>query len=386
MSQLGDAIVEVTLPVWVGLLTGSPQHVAGVAAAEAAAALLVGPLAGVWADRRPPRATMAASNLACAGLLLALLAAPRDATLPALYLVGFLVSCATAFFNPARGVALRLLLTPSEFAPAQARARATQSLALVLGPVLGAGLLLRFGPAVGLLVDALTFIAGALAILQMRPPVRHPTAEDAPDRSPATTPLADFRDGIALTLRDGRLVLLLIVAGVVHLIGNLWFAVDVFFVERSLGAPKESVGLLWTASGAGGLVGSALVVGWARHIRQSRILLAGLGLQGAALLWYASMTTYAWAVPAAFTSGAGGAAIAIASGSLLLRWAPPRATGRVTALFETTGQLLTVVAIAAVGLLDRVLTPAQVLLTCGLALCVVGAVAATYLRTVPPDA
>jgi hypothetical protein len=64
VSQLGDAVIEVTLPVRVGLLTGSPSQVAGVAATATLPALLAGPFAGVLADRWDPRKTMIACAVA----------------------------------------------------------------------------------------------------------------------------------------------------------------------------------------------------------------------------------------------------------------------------------------------------------------------------------
>ena len=374
-----------TLPIWVGVLTGSPQHVAGVAAVEALPALLVGPLAGVLADRRDPRATMVACDLARAMLLVALLLAPRAALLPSLYVVGFLMACASMVFSPARNVALRLILARDEIPRGQALARATQSAALILGPLLGAGLLFRFGAGVGLLVDALSFGVGAFAFLLVRLPAR-PAAPPAPTSQAALRGLGrDLRHGVTITARDSNLVLLLLVTGVVHLVGNLWFAVDVFFVEQALGAPKEGVGLLWTASGAGGLVGSTLIAAWAGRIWQPQLLLAGLGLKGAALLWYAASTEYAWAVPATFLSGLGGAAIAVAAASLLLRWTPAAAVGRVTALFETANHLLTLAALAAVGLLAARLSPAQVLLLCGTAVCAAGIAVAGRLKALARD-
>src|SRR5947209_8285248 len=58
VSQLGDALIEVTFPIWVGILTNDPTHVAVVAATEVLPAFCIGPLAGACADRWNPRTTM----------------------------------------------------------------------------------------------------------------------------------------------------------------------------------------------------------------------------------------------------------------------------------------------------------------------------------------
>ncbi len=148
---------------------------------------------------------------------------------------------------------------------------------------------------------------------------------------------------------------------------QVWFAIDIFFVEVSLRAPRESVGFLWTASGAGGLVGGLVVVAVAARLRQSRLLLAGLGVKGGALVWYSLMNSYAWALPAAFASGFGGALLSVAMGGMLMERAPQAVLGRVTALFETSAQAASIVAILSVGVLEDVLAPWQMLLASALA-------------------
>jgi len=82
-SQLGDAVSEVTLPVWVGLLTGSPRHVATVAAAQLLPALIASPVAGVFADRRNPRTTMLVCDFTRGLLIGLLLLVPQGMLKPA---------------------------------------------------------------------------------------------------------------------------------------------------------------------------------------------------------------------------------------------------------------------------------------------------------------
>jgi MFS family permease len=97
-------MVEVTLPVWVGMLTGSPGHVAGVAAAEILPSLLAGPFAGALADRLDARKAMIVCDLVRAVLVLSLLLAPVSLLVPCVYAVGFLVALVGLLFNPAKNV------------------------------------------------------------------------------------------------------------------------------------------------------------------------------------------------------------------------------------------------------------------------------------------
>jgi hypothetical protein len=157
------------------------------------------------------------------------------------------------------------------------------------------------------------------------------------------------------------------------LVGYVWFAVDVFFVQRSLHMPVERVGFLWTASGVGGLMGSAGAAFVGGRVSQRGLLVLGLGSRGLALLWYANMTRYVAALPAAWLAGLGDALVLVALGSLTLQWAPSALVGRTTALIETAGQLGAVAALIAIALWQAALTPAQALQVCSvvlLAVCV----------------
>ena len=182
----------------------------------------------------------------------------------------------------------------------------------------------------------------------------------------------DLMDGLRFTLHDRLLVLFVGVSSIAALVGHLWYAVDVFFVQSSLYVSKESVGIFWAISGAGGLLGSFPILLIGTPQRQNAWLLIGLVLRGASLIWYATMTHVAWALPAAFLAGLGDNWITVALGSLLTEHAKPGVLGKVTAFSESASALTAVLALAAVSLLNSRLLPSQVLLLCGLTLCISG--------------
>jgi MFS family permease len=353
--------------------------VAGVAAAGTLPAVLAGPFAGVLADRWDPRRTMIACDVLRALLILTLVFAPVHLLLPCIYVVGFSMSLVGLFFNPSKNLAIRSVIGEDQITRAQGLSRVTESIALILGPVLGSSILLLLGPAAGLALDALTFCVGAVAVALVRLPGRGGVERVGRASAPLPRLLMELRAGVRITLQSADLVTVLAVNMLVSVVGYGWFAVDIFFVEDSLGAPRESVGLLWTASGGGGLVGGLAVVATAGRLRQSRLLLAGLGVMGGALVWYSLMTSYTWALPAAFASGFGGALLSAAMGGILLQHTPQSALGRVTALFETLAQVASIVAILAVALMEDILAPSQMLLGCGLAVCAVFVAVAPWL-------
>lgn len=371
VSQLGDAIIEVTLPIWAAILTNDPTQVALVAATEVLPGILLGPFTGALVDRWNPRTTMIVCDLLRAGLISSLLLVPPAILLWYLYVVSFSIALVGSFFSPAKNVVLRLVIEEEEIVRAQALSRTTQSITLILGPVLGSALLFFFGPKVGLLLDAFSFGIGATTLLRLRL-VHHPIRPCGPSPDFAWRALwVEMGDGFRFVLRDRVLVLLVVASSITALVGHLWYSVDVFFVQSSLKVPKESVGLLWTISGAGGLVGSLLILLRGKKLRPEVVLLTGLFLRGTSLIWYATMTSYAWAVPAAFCAGLGDDFVMVALGSLVMERTKPDLLGRVTAFFDTASALTTFLALVTVRLLQTWLYPGPLLLLCGLAVCLV---------------
>lgn len=75
--------------MWLGLISGSPGQVAGLVVAQTLPALVLGPLAGVLADRWNPHRTMIVCDLLRGALVFSLVFVP-SASLLALGLVGLL--------------------------------------------------------------------------------------------------------------------------------------------------------------------------------------------------------------------------------------------------------------------------------------------------------
>jgi len=303
-------------------------------------------------------------------LVFSLVFVPPAQLSAALYVVSFAVVLMTLVFNPSRNRLIRGVVPPERLGKALGLLRSAESTALILGSALGSGLLLIFDPATGLVFNAVSYAVGAAALTLMRVP---------PDPSPVAAASSqelgrELLDGLRFTVRSPILLGLIGVSSVLALVGNLWFTFDLFFVERSLRAPPESVGLLWTAAGLGGLLGGVTTVVSKRQPRT--MLLAGLALRGGTLLLYALSSSLGWAGVWAFVAGFGEALTLVALQSAVLSRSPQALLGRVTALFDTGNQLASLLALGLVGLLSGLFAPWQVLFSCGVLLCsvAVGAV------------
>lgn len=154
--------------------TGSAWALGFVGATELLPVFLLLPVTGTVADRYPRRrvAAIAHSVLAVATALMALVTARSTAVAP-LYALLFAIGAARAFAMPAVQTILPRLLTPSEFANANAWVSSTFQLAAITGPALAGALIAATNAAwLSLLVAAcgqLLFVAQLLRLPEVAP-------------------------------------------------------------------------------------------------------------------------------------------------------------------------------------------------------------------------
>ena len=101
ISRAGDAFNTVALVVLVFNLTGSGLGVAGAVMFEVAPVLILGPVAGLAADRLPRRRLMVGADVFRAVAALGLVVATD--TVGVAYAVAFGLSAGAVLFNPAAG-------------------------------------------------------------------------------------------------------------------------------------------------------------------------------------------------------------------------------------------------------------------------------------------
>src|SRR5580693_2693012 len=115
ISQIGDSLYYVAFMFMVKKVTGSSAMVGYTGALELAPYLLIGPYAGVIADRLDRRVIMLASDLLSALVLLVFSAALLTGVAPpawGILLLAFLLSSVRCFFLPAKSAAIPALVPP----------------------------------------------------------------------------------------------------------------------------------------------------------------------------------------------------------------------------------------------------------------------------------
>ncbi|HEX6798615.1 MAG TPA: MFS transporter [Ktedonobacterales bacterium] len=274
ISFSGDVLAQVALVVLAARQPNAAMAVSLLLLAQTVPWLL-GPLAGIVADRTGLRRLMLACELG-QGLLVAAIALTGPSFAVTLALVAGMTLLAT-IFSPAGKSALPALVPAEQLGNANALLRLGANVSRVAGPAI-AGLLLAaaFGLPLVLLLDALSFALSTLLLSRLPPLAPTP---DARGPKPA---------GIAISLRDGlRYLLRHPIARAVTLalfLVTIFVALDnvglVFLAERTLAGGPAGFGLALTGYGLGMVVAPLVLLRLKARMSPAPILLAGIAIMG----------------------------------------------------------------------------------------------------------
>jgi MFS family permease len=364
ISEAGDWLLLVGLPVWVLDRTGSSLVTATVFIVGLLPTLLAGPLAGVLVDRWDRRRTLVAVSLAQAGFLLPLLAVHGREQLWIVYLVTAVEAVLAQLNGPAFGALLPALVGQRELVAANGLVGLNGNLGRLVGSPLG-GVLVEVSGLPGLVVgDALSFLIGAALVALVR---ARPTP--APARATPTPAGAGFvrewLDGLAVTLRSRPLRWGLVVSALAAVAQGIFTVLFVLFVTRVLRGDGADVGLFRGVQAIGGLGGGLLVVGLSSRLAPRRLL-------GASLLAFGGISLAIWNGPQLTTAAplyvglfvaAGLPAVAMLAGltALVQSETPDAYLGRVLATYLGTFNGLQAVGMLLAGLLGDAVGVVQVL-------------------------
>lgn len=169
--MLGDGIFEVALAFAVLDATGSAAALGIVLACSTVPLAAFVLLAGVVADRLPRRRILIAADLvrACTQGGLAVLVSTGHAGLWSLALLAALSGTSFAFFLPASLAFVPEVADDDELPAVNGVGQALANVTWIAGGALGGLLVAAAGPGLAIGLDALTFVASALAIAAIRP-------------------------------------------------------------------------------------------------------------------------------------------------------------------------------------------------------------------------
>jgi MFS family permease len=304
VSSCGDWLYNVALLAFVYERTGSATWVSLTTAARVVPVVALGPLGGVLADRYDRQRLMIGADLARAGLMvvLGIVAAAGLPILLAPILAGA-ATAASAVYPSCVAACTARFVADEERQRANALRAGIGQAAVVVGPVLGGLAMLVAGPAVAILLNALTFIGSAFAIGAIRAGEKFaPPERDADVQMPSV--LAEIRTG-ARALRGAPTAIRLVAADVLGSAVYGMLTVTLVLIARKVGAGSGGYGLLLGGFGVGGVIGASVTARLDAPARWRRTLAVAMLLVGIPLAALGVIPTLAGAVVLAVLGGGG---------------------------------------------------------------------------------
>jgi MFS family permease len=320
-----------------------PLAVAAVMMAETVPIVFLSPIGGVFADRWDRRRTMLVADAVrfCMIGALALVAFEGPALSPGVLLgitctVGALTATASQFFNPARFGLLGAVVADVDRERVASITTGTAALAGIIGPSLGAVLLVTTGAQWAIGLSAASYAVSFFAVAMVRKKRVSATPEQVGEQGSVWHELITG----ARYFAGNRLLKVLLFTTVAVTMGVSWLGtLEVFFVTQNLHGGPELFGILATVSSVGTLAGAALTAAFAKRLRATSVYAYSLVASGVVLICYARMTSPLGAVIIMFLAGFPLAAMNSMIGPLMLRSAPAHLLGRISTVFQPATHL-----------------------------------------------
>ncbi len=331
VNDSGDWVLNVALPVFVFVETGSGSATALLFVCQLLVGAALGPIGGTLVDRWNLRRTLIATNVIQAAAMLPLLAITEDRLWPA-YIVMIAQTVLVQLNNPASVALIPRLVDTDRLTSANAALASSTSLARLIGAPLG-GVLVAWGglgPVVAL--DSLSFLAAASALAFVR-------ADTSPVAGPEGHERASIRGGLRIAREHRPLPALLTLHGCASIAQGGFVVLFVAFVVRTLDDDGAALGVIRGMMAVGALIGAAVIARVATRVDSLQLYSTGLIGMGfvSLLFWNAPHVTTALAAYIGLfaLSGVPGAALSVGLYTSLQTFSPAHALGRVSGLLGT---------------------------------------------------
>ena len=341
-SSIGTYVAAAALVLQIEDLTGSGVWVAALLIADFLPIVVIGLLLGPLVDRLSRRWLMLASDLVRFGVFAAL---PFVDTAEGLVVAAAVTGIATGFFFPAANAAIPNLVSDDELANANSLTVTVDTLAMTIGPLVGAVMYAVWGSSVAYLFNAVTFLLSAVFVSRLAESSLR--SEDPLTRGH----WRDIADGVQLVVTSRALRTMLVVWNVALLGVGAVNVAEVFYAKDVLDAGNVGYGVLVGASGVGLALGSFLAASSLGRVGLRRNYVGSLVLMGVG--WGAAAISGNIWLAVAFVIGgaAGNGSVVVCNRLLVQRGAPDQYVGRAFATIMSTNYAVVGLAMAAAGVL-----------------------------------
>lgn len=325
ISQVGNWLTMVALTLLVLRLTDSGIALGLLAAFQFGPVLIIGPWAGLVADRSDKRKLLLiVQAMAMAqSFALAALAFLNHPPVAALYAVALVGGLATAFDNPARRAFVVEMVPKKDVNNAVSLNSAVMTSSRVVGPALAGLLVTTVGFGWAFVVDGVSYIAVLWALWAMRPAELHPSV-------PAVRAKGQIRAGLRYTASVRDLWVPLVMMAFVGTFAFNFQVVLPLFITRDIGGDDTTFTILLSVISLGSLAGA--LASARRKVIDIRVVSLSALAFGVPLVALAFAPNLLSLFPIGILVGLGSIAFLTSSTAIVQLRADPTMRGRVLAL------------------------------------------------------
>jgi predicted MFS family arabinose efflux permease len=329
VSAVGTWMQIVALSLLVLQLThGSAIALGALSLVQAGSFLLLAFVGGSVADRFDKRRLLLFTQSLMMGfaLLLGVLTAAGAIRFWIILSIAFGSSAALSFDQPSRNALIASLVPQEELMNAVSLQSAVFNGASVLGPALAGLTLTRIGYAGNFFLNAASFLAVLAALFCLRSAVTHGTAK------PRLRLLDSVKEAIQYIRKDAVLPSVVSAYGALLFFGPSAALALPLFVKEVLRAGPTQLGMLFSAIGAGTVVGALIIASLGDTTHKARLVYGSILVWMAALAVFGLSESVRVSLPALFVMGASQNAAGATTITLLQTRVPPDMRGRAMSL------------------------------------------------------
>lgn len=259
-------------------------------------------IGGALADRWKPKRTMICGDILSFLSIIAIILVLNSGYWKVLYAATFVSSIVSQFAQPSSVKIVRRNVEEENVQAAVAITQSSQSLFLILGPIIGTFIYTSFGIDMSLYSLLVLFLVSPI-LLSFLP-------KDPDHEASGSTLISDIKEGWRYVTGSSSLRLLALVFGFVGLSSGLIQPLEIFIITERLGLEQTHLQFLSGVSGAGLLVGGGIAATISSKLNQNVTLVVsliclGLATVGEALsgwLWLTLLFSFLGSISLAFTN------------------------------------------------------------------------------------
>ena len=332
VSQLGDSLQFLALPLLVVALTGSPTQAGLLLGLQTVVYLVFGLVAGALVDRWNRRTTMIWCEIGRGSLTATVPVAAMCGVLgmPQLYAVALLNGVLSTLFGAANGSALPNIVPARDLAAALGTVGAFSSGLRIVGSAV-AGVAYAAGRMLPFAVNAVSFLASAASLRAIRTDFQQ--VSPAESGSPRTL-VTDIGRGLAWLWHRPVIRTLALLDAADSLRFGAGYLLIVMLAQGLHASPTQTA-LVFTGAGVGALLGSLLAPALTRRFPLGALSITMLWAEALAFPFYALAPTWWLLLVVAFTESVVSPVYNVALDSHRLAVTPDALRGRVTSAIDT---------------------------------------------------